>query len=71
MEFDENKHAIDYVAQKYLEQASKSVQHLVPIETPTDGNCLFHSVVSIISGSEISAVEMRGLSYIFLMHTVE
>ncbi len=60
-EFDENKHTIDYVAQKYLEQASKSVQHLIPVKTPEDGNCLFHSVVSIMSNPDVSAVEMRGL----------
>lgn len=62
-EFDENKHTIDHVARKYLEQASKSVQHLIPIKTSTDGNCLFHSIVSLISSPIVSAVEMRGLSY--------
>ena len=60
-EFDVNKHTIDYVAQKYLEQANQSVQHLIPVKTPEDGNCLFHSVVSVISNPDISAVEMRGL----------
>ena len=41
-EFDENKHTIDYIAQKYLEQASKNVQHLIPVKTPEDGNYECH-----------------------------
>lgn len=61
LEFDEKRHTIDKVAHKYLEQGSKSVQHLLPIETPPDGNCLFHSMVSLMTNSEISAVELRGL----------
>jgi hypothetical protein len=60
-EFDENKHTIDNVAHKYLEQASKSVQQLIPIKTPEDGNCLFHSIVSLIPNFDVSAVELRGL----------
>lgn len=77
-EFDDNKHTVDYVAQKYLEQASKSVQHLIPVRTSIDGNCLFHSVVAITSSSDISVVELRGTSHalyaynrkVFLVRTV-
>lgn len=61
IEFDPDKHIIDKVAHKYLEKASKSVQQLIPIRTPEDGNCLFHSVVSLMSDSDVSAVELRGL----------
>ena len=62
IEFDEKKHRIDRVAQQYLAKASKSVQHLVPIETLADGNCLFHSIVCLLLNSCVSAVELRGLS---------
>lgn len=60
-EFDDNKHTIDCVSQKYLEQADKKVQHLIPIRTPEDGNCLFHSIISLMSETDVSAVELRGL----------
>lgn len=59
-EFDEKRHTIDKLAHKYLEQASKSVQHLLPIETLGDGNCLFNSIVSLAPNSEITAIELRG-----------
>ena len=62
-EFDDSKHTIDTVAQKYLAQASKSVQHLIPVETLADGNCLFNSIISLAPDSDISAVELRGLSH--------
>jgi hypothetical protein len=61
--FDETKHTIDVVAQEYLKQASKTVQHLVPIATLADGNCLFHSIVSLMPDSNISDVELRGQSH--------
>ncbi|CAF1202328.1 unnamed protein product [Adineta ricciae] len=57
--FDETKHTIDVVAHEYLKQASKAVQHLVPIKTIADGNCLFHSVVSFMPDANISDVELR------------
>ena len=60
IEFDDTKHIIDVVAQKYLKQASKSVQHLVPVQILADGNCLFSSIASIMPDSHISAVELRG-----------
>ena len=59
-QFDQSRHEIDNVAQKYLKEASKSVQHLVPIKTPGDGNCLFHSIISLLPECDISAVELRG-----------
>lgn len=62
IEFDERKHARDTMAQEYLKQASKSVQHLVPLRTLADGNCLFNSIVSLVPDSGVSAVELRGLS---------
>ena len=61
-EFDEHKHIIDGIAQQYLKQASKSVQHLIPLRSLADRNCLFNSVVSLVPDSGISAVELRGLS---------
>ena len=60
-EFDERKHIVDSIAQKYLQQASKNVQHLVPIKSLADGNCLFNSIISLVPDSHISAVELRGL----------
>ncbi len=50
------------MAQEYLKRASRSVQHLIPIEILDDGNCLFNSIVSLIPDSNISAVELRGPS---------
>ena len=61
IEFDGAKHKIDHVAQKYLADASKGVQHLVPIETLGDENCLFNSIVCLLPNSCVSAVELRGL----------
>jgi hypothetical protein len=63
IEFDDTKHTIDVVAQKYLKQASKTVQHLIPVKTLDDGNCLFHSIVCLMLDTNISAVELRGLSF--------
>jgi hypothetical protein len=60
MEFDVMKHTIDKVAQIYLAQASKNVQHLIPITTLDDGNCLFNSIVSLMPDSDVSAIELRG-----------
>ncbi len=62
IEFDERKHAIDTMAQQYLKQASKSVQHLIPLRSLANGNCLFNSIVSLVPESGVSAVELRGLS---------
>ncbi|CAF3794588.1 unnamed protein product [Rotaria socialis] len=58
-EFDERKHIVDSMAQKCLQQASKSVQHLVPIKSVADGNCLFNSIISLLPDSNLSAVELR------------
>jgi hypothetical protein len=41
-DFDQKIHKIDKIAQQYLEKASKTVQHLVPLEALSDGNCLFN-----------------------------
>ncbi|CAF4124306.1 unnamed protein product, partial [Adineta steineri] len=58
-EFDERMHTIDTIAQQYLKQASRSVQHLIPLSSLADGNCLFNSVVSLVPDSGVSAVELR------------
>ncbi|CAF1350216.1 unnamed protein product [Adineta steineri] len=50
---------MDIIAQEYLKQASKNVQHLVHVRILADGNCLFHSIVSLIPDSNISHVELR------------
>lgn len=59
--FDESKHTIDPIAKKYLEKASKTVQSFIPVDTLKDGNCLFHSIVSLVNDCELSAPELRGL----------
>ncbi len=59
--FDPSVHTIDITSKKYLEQASKSVQHLLPIKTPDDGNCLFHCITYLMPNSNLTAVELRGL----------
>lgn len=61
-EFDGMKHKIDHLAQQYLTKASKQVQHLVPIETLGDGNCLYNSILRLLPKCCVSAVELRGLS---------
>lgn len=60
-EFDPSVHTIDNVAKKWLQRASKSVQHLVPIKSPADGNCLSHSISYLMPGSSLTAIELRGL----------
>ena len=62
VEFDDTIHTVDTVAQEYLKQASKTIQQLIPIKTLADGNCLFHSIVSLIPDTNISVLELRGLS---------
>jgi hypothetical protein len=62
MEFNEFKHAVDDMAQHYLKQASKNIQHLIPLRSLADGNSLFNSVVSLIPDSGVSAIELRGMS---------
>jgi len=66
--FDSKIHIIDTIAQKYLEKASKSVQHLVPIKTLAGGNCLFNCIISLTPYLNLSDVELRGLSML-LIHT--
>jgi hypothetical protein len=66
MEFDSTTQTIDNIAQKYLEQASKTVQHLIPIKTLDDGNCLFNCITSLMPNSNLSAIELRGLSIYFI-----
>ena len=61
IEFDNKIQVIDLVAQEYLKQASKTVHHLVPVKTVADGNCLFHSIVTLMTDSNISNVELRGM----------
>ena len=70
IEFDETKHTVDITAQEYLKQASKKVQHLVPINTLADGNCLFYSIVSLMPDSNISDVELRGLSHSLYIYII-
>jgi hypothetical protein len=68
IEFDDTKHTIDVVAQEYLKQASKSVQHLIPIKTFADRNCLFNSIVSLMPDFDVSAVELRGLLHFLCIY---
>jgi hypothetical protein len=63
IEFDDTIHTVDVMAQEYLKQASKNVQHLIPIKTLADGNCLFHSIVYLMPDVNISAVELKGPSF--------
>lgn len=71
IEFDNTKHTVDIVAQEYLKRASTSVQHLIPVKTLADGNCLFHSIVSLMPDSITSAAELRGLSRVFVHIEIE
>lgn len=68
IEFDDMRHTIDVVAYEYLKQASKRVQHLIPVKVLGDGNCLFNSIVSVMPDSDISAVELRGSSRLLNIH---
>ncbi|CAF1690253.1 unnamed protein product, partial [Adineta ricciae] len=49
--FDETKHIVDDISLHYIKQASKSVQHLIPVKSLPDGNCLFNSIVSLVPDS--------------------
>ena len=60
LQFDQSRHTMDHDAQKYLKEASKSVQHLIPIKTLSDGNCLFHSIISLLPECDVSVIELRG-----------
>lgn len=58
--FDQRKHAVDHVAKKYLEKATDDVHHLVPVDVPADGNCLYHSITVFMNNSKVTTDELRG-----------
>ncbi|CAF1566853.1 unnamed protein product, partial [Adineta steineri] len=57
--FDERIHEMDIVAKQYLESASADVHHLIPVDVPTDGNCLYHSVLISMNNSTVTTSELR------------
>lgn len=67
--FDDTKHIVDLVAKEYLKRASISIQNFIPVKVVADGNCLFNSIISLALDSNVSAIELRGLSSSFNLHT--
>ncbi|CAF1381519.1 unnamed protein product, partial [Didymodactylos carnosus] len=60
MYFDSSEHMVDRVAQTYLRKCSNIiVQGLIPIETHSDGNCLYYSILRLMSQCEITHIELR------------
>lgn len=59
--FDETKHELDVIAQEYLQNATDDMRHLIPVTVGNDGNCLYHSIVLLISNPSITASELRGV----------
>ncbi|CAF1520097.1 unnamed protein product [Adineta steineri] len=57
--FDERIHEMDIVAKQYLESASADMHHLIPVDVPTDGNCLYHSVLISKNNSTVTTSELR------------
>ena len=58
--FDETKHVVDQVAKRYLERAADDVHHLLPVDVPADGNCLYHSICVLMNNSSVTTDELRG-----------
>ena len=63
--FDETKHIVDAVAKEYLQKATVDTHHLVSVDVPGDGNCLYHSIVLLTNNPLVTASEIRGIN-IFL-----
>ena len=59
--FDEAKHMVDVVAKEYLGKATGDIHHLIPVDVPGDGNCLYHSIVVLMNNSLVTASELRGI----------
>ena len=59
--FDETKHMVDVVAKEYLGKATGDIHHLIPVDVPGDGNCLYHSIVVLMNNSLVTASELRGI----------
>jgi hypothetical protein len=68
--FDETKHAVDLVAKTYLEKAADDVHHLLSIDVPADGNCLYHSVTVFMNNSTVTTDELRGKNNLFFFYAV-
>ncbi|CAF4730617.1 unnamed protein product [Rotaria sp. Silwood2] len=52
--FDETKHAVDVVAEEYLEKATGDIQDFVPVDGIADGNCLYHSILLLINNPSVT-----------------
>ena len=59
--FDETKHVVDVIAKEYLQKATDDTHHLVPVDVPGDGNCLYHSIVVLMNNPLVTASELRGI----------
>ncbi|CAF1667127.1 unnamed protein product, partial [Adineta ricciae] len=57
--FDETKHVVDVVAKEYLDKATVDIHHLVPVDVPGDGNCLYNSIVLLMNNPLVTASELR------------
>ena len=63
--FDETQHVVDLVAKRYLEKAADDVHHLLPVDVPGDGNCLYHSILLLMNNSSVTINELRGTRIYF------
>jgi hypothetical protein len=63
--FDETKHVVDVVAKEYLKKATDDMHHLIPVDVPADGNCLYHSMVLLMNDPSVTTNELRGIQIYF------
>ena len=66
--FDERIHVIDIMAKPYLAKAAVDVRHLIPVDVPGDGNCLYHSVLLLMNNSVMTTSELRGSDKVLKVH---
>ncbi|CAF1039182.1 unnamed protein product [Adineta steineri] len=57
--FNKRKHVVDLIAKSYLDKAADDVQHLLPVDVPGDGNCLYYSILVLMNNSSITTDELR------------
>ncbi|CAF1507417.1 unnamed protein product, partial [Adineta ricciae] len=57
--FDPTVHRIDEQARIYLEKGCLGIQNKVPIEVFADGNCLYHSIICLNGGRDLTVSELR------------
>ncbi|CAF3859271.1 unnamed protein product [Adineta steineri] len=57
--FNKRKHVVDLIAKSYLDKAADDVHHLLPVDVPGDGNCLYYSILVLMNNSSITTDELR------------